>query len=125
MHLGKVSLSDEAICWCDAQDLLPRYIFVVDGVDVLVMLSDEDCYCEDYCDDYYCEDYCEDYSVKIIIVKIIITKTIIVKIIIGEVREEYLYYWVCDTWGGRTIDGATTDGSSASIDSIHHFCGKK
>ena len=32
-----------------------------------------------------------------IIVKIIITKTIIVKIIIGEVREEYLYYWVCDT----------------------------
>ena len=56
--------------------------------------------------------------VKIIITKIIITKTIIVKIIIGEVREEYLYYWVCDTWGGRTIDGASTDGWFASIDSI-------
>ena len=56
---------------------------------------------------------------KIIITKIIITKIIIVKIIIGEVREEYLYYWVCDTWGGRTIDGASTDGWSPSIDSIH------
>ena len=54
-----------------------------------------------------------------IIVKIIITKIIIVKIIIVEVREEYLYYWVCDTWGGRTIDGASTDGWSPSIDSIH------
>ena len=57
--------------------------------------------------------------VKIIIVKIIIVKINIVKIIIVEVREEYLYYWVCDTWGGRTIDGASTDGWSPSIDSIH------
>ena len=52
---------------------------------------------------------------KIIIVSIIIVEIIIVDV---EVREEYLYYWVCDTWGGRTIDGASTDGSSHSIDSI-------
>ena len=36
--------------------------------------------------------------VNAIIVNIIIGEVINVKIILLKVREEYLYYWVCDTW---------------------------